>query len=144
MKFHVHIYALNLVVGVMWTQNPIKKCDQPITYASKLLNNVEKNYTTTEKEALAMVYALHKFRQYLLENKFVFYVDHMALLYLVRKPQLLGQIMRWLLLLLEYDFLVVYKPRCSHLMVDILLRLHDATKNPKVLNMTTNTPFFLL
>jgi len=105
----------------MWTQNPIKKCDQPITYASKLLNNVEKNYTTTEKEALAMVYALHKFRQYLLENKFVFYVDHMALLYLVRKPQLLGQIMKWLLLLLEYDFLVVYKPRCSHLMVDILL-----------------------
>ncbi len=91
-----------------------------------------------------MVYALHKFRQYLLENKFVFYVDHMALLYLVRKPQLLGQITRWLLLFLEYDYLVVYKPRCSHLVVDIISRLHDATKNPKVPDKTTNTPLFLL
>jgi hypothetical protein len=56
-----------------------------------------------------MVYVLHKFKHYLLGNKFVFYVDHMALLYLVKKPQILSRIMRWLLLFLEYDFLVVYK-----------------------------------
>jgi sugar phosphate permease len=45
-----------------------------------------------EKEALAMVYALHKFFHYVLGNKFIFYVDHMALLYLVRKPQVLRKI----------------------------------------------------
>jgi hypothetical protein len=45
-------------------------------YASKLFNLVERNYTTTKKEALVMVYALHKFRHYLLGNWFVFYVDH--------------------------------------------------------------------
>jgi len=44
----------------------LKKCDQPIAYTSRLLNNVEKNYTTTKREAFAMVYALHKFRHYLL------------------------------------------------------------------------------
>jgi len=48
-----------------------------------LLNNIEQNYMTTKKEAFAMVYVLHKFRHYLLGNKFIFYVDHMALLCLV-------------------------------------------------------------
>jgi hypothetical protein len=67
-----------------------------------------------------MVYALHKFKHYLLGNKFVFYVDHMALLYLVKKPQLLGRILRWLLLFLEYNLLILYKPWCSHFVADAL------------------------
>jgi len=46
----------------------------------------EKNYTITQREVLAMVYALHKFRHYLLGNRFTFYVDHMALMYLINKP----------------------------------------------------------
>jgi hypothetical protein len=48
-------------------------------YASKLLNNAEQNYSTTKREALVMAFPLHKFKHYLLGNKFVFYVDHMAL-----------------------------------------------------------------
>jgi hypothetical protein len=56
-----------------------------------------------------MDYVLHKFRHYLLENKFVFYVNHMALLYLIKKRQLSSQIVRWLLFS-RYDFSVVYKP----------------------------------
>jgi hypothetical protein len=71
------------------------------------LNNVEKNYTTTERETFAMVYALHKFKHYVFKNKLVFYVNHMALFYLIEKLQLLGQIAKWLLLFFEYDFLVV-------------------------------------
>jgi hypothetical protein len=74
----------------MLVQNPTEKCDYLITYASRLFNNVEKNYITTGREALAMVYALHKFKHCLLGSNFVFYVNHMALLYLVKKPQLLG------------------------------------------------------
>jgi hypothetical protein len=49
MEFHIHTNVSNLVVGAMLVQNRTKKCDQPITYASRLLNNVEKNYTTIEK-----------------------------------------------------------------------------------------------
>jgi len=82
----VDINASLLGVSVMLAQNPIGKYDQPIIYASRLLNKVEQNYTTTKIEALAMVYALHKFKHFLLGNKFVFYVDHMALVYLVNKP----------------------------------------------------------
>jgi len=50
------------------------------------MNNVKRNYNTTEREALTMVFILHKFIHYFLRNKFVFYVDHMALVYFVNKP----------------------------------------------------------
>ncbi len=92
-------------------------------YASRLLNSVQRNYTTIEKETLVMVYALHKFRHYLLGNWFVFYVDHIALVYLVNKPQVSSRIAKWLLLLLEYDFKIVYKLGKSHLMANALSKL---------------------
>lgn len=71
-------------------------------YAYHLLNKVECNYTTVEHEALTMVCGLHKFRHYTLGNKFVFYVDHMALIYLVNKTQDFGRIARHMFLFLEY------------------------------------------
>jgi hypothetical protein len=141
MEFHIHTNVSNLATGAMLAQNPTKKCDQPITYASKLLNNVEKNYTTIERETLAMVYVLHKFKHYLLKNKFVFY---MALLYLVKKPQLSRQITRWLLLFLEYNFSLVYKPRCFHLVVDVVLWLLDVIENLGVFNKTIDASLFIL
>jgi hypothetical protein len=52
-------------------------------YASILLNLAERNYITIERKALAMVYALHKFKHYLLDNQLVFYVDHMVFVYLI-------------------------------------------------------------
>ncbi|NHV87523.1 hypothetical protein HA385_23340 [Escherichia coli] len=50
--------------------------DFSISYASRQLNSAEKNYTTTEREGLGMVYAVKKFRHYLLANKFVFFTNH--------------------------------------------------------------------
>ncbi len=97
-EFHVHTYISNLAIEVMLVQNLTKKCDQAIPNASQLFNNIERNYTTIKREGLAMVYALHKFHHYLLGNKFIFYVDHMDLLYLVQKPQVPRKITRWLLL----------------------------------------------
>jgi hypothetical protein len=91
-EFHVHTYASLLTMGAVLSQNLIRKSDQLVVYASRLLNIVEQNYSTTQREDLVMVFALHKFRHYLLGNKFVFYVDHMALVYLVTKPQVLGRI----------------------------------------------------
>jgi hypothetical protein len=125
----------------MLAQNLTKKCDQPITYAFRLLNNVEKNYTTIERETLAMVYVLHKFRHYLLRNKFVSYV---ALLYLVKRPQLSRQVTRWMLLFLEYNFSMVYKLRCSHSVVDVVLRLLNAIENLGVLDKTIDASLFIL
>ncbi len=109
-----------LVVGAILAQNPIDKIDQLVMYSSKLLNSIERNYTTIERKALAMVYALHKSRHYLLGNKFTFFMDHMALVYLVNKPHVFGKLARWHLLFLEYDFKIVYKPSRSHLMANAL------------------------
>jgi hypothetical protein len=86
-EFHVHINASFLIVGVMLTQNLVSRHDYPIIYASRLLNKIEKNYNTMKCETLTMVFALHKFKHYLFDNKFVFYVDHMVLVHLVNKPQ---------------------------------------------------------
>jgi hypothetical protein len=71
--FHVHTNASMLVVGAMLAQNPTGKYDQPIVYASRLLNKVEHNHITTKKEALAMLYALHKFRLFYWETIFFLY-----------------------------------------------------------------------
>ncbi len=108
-EFHVHSYASLLVMGVILFQNVTHKNDQLVVYTSRFLNRAKHNYSTTKREALVMVYTLHKFKHYLLDNKIVFYVDHMALVYLVNKPQVLRKIVRWLLLFLEYDFMVVWK-----------------------------------
>jgi hypothetical protein len=82
-----------------------------------------------------MVFALHKFKHYLLGNEFVFYVNHMALIYLVNKPQISGKITRWILLFLEYDFIIVYKPCKIHVVVDVLSKFLDtielSIKSPK-------------
>jgi hypothetical protein len=89
-----------------------------------------------------MVFSLHKFKYYLLGNKFVFYVNHKALDYLVNKPHVSGIILRWLLLFLEYDFIVVYKPSRSHVVVDALSRLVDITKLACVIGQTIDASLF--
>ena len=126
----------------MLAQNPTGKIDQPIAYASRLLSKAEKNYTTTEKEALAMVYAVNKFRHYLLGNRFIFYVDHLALQYLVNKPQVSGRLARWLLLFLEFDFKVIYKPGKTHGVADALSRNEGAEPATGIPDQTTDAHLF--
>jgi hypothetical protein len=111
-------------------------------YAFWLLNRAKYNYRTTYKEALAMVFSLHKFRHYLLGNKFIFFINHMALVYLVNKPQVSRRITRWLLLVLEYDFTIVYKPSKSDVVVDALSTLLDSIKPIGVIDQTTNASLF--
>ena len=88
--------------------------DFPICYASRQLNSAKKNFTTTEREGLNMVYAIKKFWHYILANKFVFFVDHQALLYLVDKPCSMRRIFRWFLILLEFDLIMVVKKGTTH------------------------------
>ena len=97
--------------------------DLPVSYSSRQLNSTEKNYTTTEREGLTMIYAVKKFRHYLLANPFVFYVDHQALLYLVNKPCNTGRMVRWFIILLEFDFTACVRPRKSNMRADHLSRI---------------------
>ncbi|GJS90508.1 reverse transcriptase domain-containing protein [Tanacetum coccineum] len=93
-------YAIGAVLG-----QRIEKHFRPIHYASKTMTEAETNYTTTEKEMLAVVYAFEKFRSYLIMNKSVVYTDHSALKYLFNKKDAKARLLRWVLYLFwEFDF----------------------------------------
>ncbi|GKB49836.1 reverse transcriptase domain-containing protein [Tanacetum coccineum] len=80
---------------------------RPIHYASKTMTEAESHYTTTEKEMLAVVYALENFRSYLILNKSIVYTDHSALKYLFAKKDSKARLLRWVLLLQEFKFKVI-------------------------------------
>ena len=94
-----------------------------VSYASRQLNSAEKNYSTTEREGLGMIFAVKKFIHYLLANEFFFYTNHQAILYLVNKPCNTGKIVRWFLILLKFDFTVVVKKGVIHQRADQLSRI---------------------
>nr|GEX11118.1 reverse transcriptase domain-containing protein [Tanacetum cinerariifolium] len=70
------------------------KCFRPIHYDSKTMTEAESNYTTTEKEMLAVVYSFEKFRSYLIMNKSIMYTDHSALKYLFAKKDPKARLLR--------------------------------------------------
>ena len=78
-KVHVHLDVSSLAIGAILTQPTNDAIEHPNAYASRKLNKAERNYSTTEREALGMVFSLEKFRHYLLANPFIFYIDHQAL-----------------------------------------------------------------
>ncbi|GJU09620.1 reverse transcriptase domain-containing protein [Tanacetum coccineum] len=79
-------YAIGAVLG-----QQIEKHFRPMHYASKTMTEAESNYTKTEKEMLAVVYAFEKFRSYLIMNKSIVYMDHSALKYLFAKKDARGK-----------------------------------------------------
>jgi hypothetical protein len=89
-----------------------------------------------------MVYVVHKFRQFFLGNKFVFYLNHMAHVYLVNKPHVFRRIAKWLFLFLEYEFIVVYKLGKTHVVVYVLSRLPDSLKPLGIPNQTIEASLF--
>ena len=74
-----------------------------VYYASKTLNEAQRNYTTTEKELLAVVYALDKFCTYLIGADKIIFTDHSALKYLLTKQNSRAWLIRWVLLLKEFN-----------------------------------------
>ena len=74
-----------------------------IYYASKTLDDAQVNYATTEKELLAVVFAIDKFRSYIVGSKVIVYTDHTAIRYLLSKKDAKPRLIRWILLLQEFD-----------------------------------------
>ena len=122
-EFNVHVDASSIALGEILAHPCARDIDHPIAFASRNLSTSEMNYTTTKREGLAMVYALQKFRHYLLGGHFKMFTDHSALKYLVNKPVLGGRICIWLLLFQEYDFEIVVKLGRMNKELDHLLRL---------------------
>ena len=90
--------ASDLAIGALLGQREDGK-PHVVYYASKTLNEAQRNYTTAKKELLAVVYALDKFRAYLVGSDIVIFTDHSALKYLLTKQNAKARLIRWVLLL---------------------------------------------
>ncbi|GKF68244.1 reverse transcriptase domain-containing protein [Tanacetum coccineum] len=93
------------------------------------MTEAETNYTTTEKEMLTVVYAFEKFRSYLIMNKSIVYTDHSALKYLFNKKDAKARLLRWILLLQEFDFNVIDTKGVENYAADHLSRLENPYEN---------------
>nr|XP_016505805.1 PREDICTED: uncharacterized protein LOC107823630 [Nicotiana tabacum] len=100
LPFELMCDASGVAIGAVLGQRH-NKILHPVYYASKTLNGAQMNYTMTEQEFLAIVYAFEKFRTYLLGSKVIVYTDHAALRYLMAKRDTKPRLIRWVLLLLE-------------------------------------------
>ncbi|GJX55980.1 reverse transcriptase domain-containing protein [Tanacetum coccineum] len=117
-------FAIDAVLGQCKTNH-----FQPIHYASKTMTEAQIHYTTTEKEMLAVVYAFEKFRPYLVLSKSIVYTDHSALKYLMNKQDAKPRLLRWVLLLQEFDITIRDKKGSENLAADHLSRLENPHKD---------------
>lgn len=123
LPFHIHSDASDYAIGAVLGQEDKEKSYYAIYYISKNLVGAKKNYTTTEKEFLAVVYAINKFRHYITEYQIFVHTDHAAIRYLMNKPIVSGRIIRWLLLLQEFNVTIVDKPGKANIVADFLSRI---------------------
>nr|GEU57949.1 hypothetical protein [Tanacetum cinerariifolium] len=113
-------YAVGLVLGQRKTKH-----FQPIHYVSKTMTDAQAHYTTMKKELLAVVYAFEKFRPYLVSSKTIVYTDHSALKYLLAKQDAKPRLLRWILLLQEFDVIIRDKKGAENLTADHLSKLEN-------------------
>ena len=133
LPFEVMCDASNLSIAAVLRQREGGK-HFVVYYASKTLNEAQRNYTTIEKELMAVVYALENFRAYLVGSDIIIFTDHSALKYLLTKQNSKARLIRWVLLLQEFNLQIRIKKDVENVVVDHLSRLTIAhnTHNPPI------------
>ena len=124
---HVTCDASSYGIGAVLEQEIQDGMLKPVCYASRTLSKSEKNYSQTEREGLAVIWAVTKFRKYLCGRKFENWTDHKPLLGLLGEKRAVprmaaGRLIRWSLILAGYDYKLIYKPGCKIPNADCLSR----------------------
>lgn len=122
--FELQTDASNTGLGAVLTQT-IDNVEHVISYASRSLLPAERNYSTTEKECLAVIWAIGKYRAYLEGYRFTVITDHSSLRWLHNLKNPTGRLARWSLSLLEYDFSIIHRKGANHHVPDALSRIFE-------------------
>nr|GEY35140.1 reverse transcriptase domain-containing protein [Tanacetum cinerariifolium] len=110
LPFKLMCDASGFAIGAVLGQRKMKH-SQPIHYASKTITKDQIHYTMMEKEMFAVVYAFEKFRPYLVLSKSIVYTDQSAFKYVLSKQDAKTRLIRWVLLLQEFDIIIRDKKR---------------------------------
>ena len=95
---------------------------RPVSYGSKKFTDAERRYCCTERECYAIVWAVHKFREYLFGREFVIQTDHLPLSYLMEMKNHNDRLMRWALSLQPFSYIVQYLKGSDNIGADMLSR----------------------
>ncbi|KAK1647294.1 hypothetical protein QYE76_065099 [Lolium multiflorum] len=133
LPFEIMCDASDFAVGAVLGQRVDKKLNV-IHYASKTLDAAQRNYATTEKELLAVVFACDKFRPYIVDSKVTIHTDHAAIRYLMTKKDAKPRLIRWVLLLQEFDLHIIDRKGADNPVADNLSRLENIAYDPVPIN----------
>ena len=137
--FKVMCDASDFAMGAVFGRRK-EKIFRAIYYASRTFNEALENYSTTEREMLAIVFACEKFRPYILGSHVIVHTDHAAIKYLMSKKEAKPRLIRWVLLLQEFDIEIKDKKGCDNVIGDHLSRVEQNETGKEETELKENFP----